>query len=220
VCALGLARLAWPRRPERWAVLGVAGAVPLALTVAGLRGQFFHHRFVFWGLIAVVMGLAAGSDLVARALARATGPARRAVPALLVAIALAGYAALAAPRLAELRARPHSPIRDALAWIQSDGGERALRVGYGKGGDMSAIYDPWLVFATNAGPIEELAQRARAEGRPLYVMYGYPGENRQRFPGAFALLDDPQLFEERARFLGVAPEFTWRVLRYTGAPLP
>jgi hypothetical protein len=215
LAALGLARLAWRRGPARWPVLGVAAAVPLALAVAGLRGQFFHHRFVFYGLLAVVMGLAAGSDLVTR---RLFGRWRAAAP-LALALALAGYAALVAPRLFELWERPHSPIRDALHWIQADGGERALRVGYGKGGDLSAIYDPWLVFATDARPIEALARRAREEGRPLYVMYGYPGENRQRFPGGFALFEDPRLFEERARFFGVAPEFTWRVLRYTGAPL-
>jgi hypothetical protein len=220
VAALGLARLALARGPARFAVLGLSLAVPTAVVVAGLRGQFFHHRFVFYGLVAAVIGLAAGADLLLRGLLGARRPAARAAVAAGLALGLVGFQALVAPRTLELRERPHSPIRDALAWIAEDGGPEALRLGYGKGGDMSAIYDPWLAFATSAGPVEDLARRARETGVPFYVTYGYPGENRQRFPGGFRLFDDPTLFEERARFFGIAPEFTWRVLRYTGRPLP
>lgn len=221
VALAGLVRLARRRNPVRWVALGIGLAVPLALLVSGLRGQFFHHRFVFYGLLAVVVGLAAGWEALLRGLLglAGRGAARLGVP-VGIALGLAGFLALVAPRIFELLERPHAPIRDALEWIVEDGGPKALRVGYGKGGDLSAIYDPWLVFATSARPIEALAQRAREEGVPLYVMYGYPGENKKRFPGGFRLFEDPALFEERARFLGIEPEFTWRVLRYTGAPLP
>jgi hypothetical protein len=220
IAALGLVRLALTRGPARFAVLGLALAVPTAAVVAGLRGQFFHHRFVFYGLAAVVIGLAAGVEWLLRAPLRGRPRAARVIAAAGLALGLAGFQALVAPRTLELRERPHSPIRDALAWIAEDGGPHALRLGYGKGGDMSAMYDPWLAFATSAGPVERLARQARERGVPFYVTYGYPGENRQRFPGGFRLFDDPTLFEERVRLLGIAPEFTWRVLRYTGKPLP
>ena len=76
-----------------------------------------------------------------------------------------------------------------------------------------------LLHVESAAELRALCERARAEGRPLYLLFGHPGQNRKHLPDVFQLLDDPRLFEPLGRFDAIAPEFVYRVLRYTGAPL-
>ena len=120
--------------------------------------------------------------------------------------------------LANLATHPYSGMREAVAFVaaQPDSGA-ALRAGYGLGGDTARVYDPTLLHVESGEEIRALCARAQAEGRPLYVLLGYTGQNRKHRPDGLLLLDDPSLFEPLGRFEAVAPEFVYRVLRYRPA---
>jgi len=220
---LGLARLAARRAPVRWVALGLGLATPLAVLVAWLGQLFFHERFVFYAVVAVAALLPIGLEGLLRGLFGFSQRARRlAVPAGL-ALGLAAFQALVAPRTAVLLEHPYAPLRQVAAFVRGAAGADptgALRAGFGSGGELPQVYDPWIVQIQGPEQVKALCRRSLAEGRPLYVFYGYASANRKNFPEAFRYLDDPGLFQEVAVFQGADPHFTYRVLRYTGSPLP
>ncbi len=220
---LGFARLVSRRAPERWVALGLGLAAPTAIAVSWLGALFFHERFVFYAVVAVVVFAPAGAEGVLRfATALAPRVGRVAVP-LGLAATLAGFHALVEPRNGVLRERPYAPMRELGAYLTHQAGiapTSVVRLGYASGADVTDIYDPWIVQVHGDEEIAEAMARARADGRPLYVFYGYAAANRPRFPSGFRLLDDPALFETTAHFLGADPHFSYWVLRHTGAPAP
>jgi len=203
--------------PQRAVVAGLALAPLLALAVSaalGHLGQRFHARYLFFVLALVPPLLAIAVDAVAARL----GGGRAA--ALALAAAVAWFAWGVSPALANLATHPYAGMREAarFALAQPDAA-RALRVGVGLGGDTPRVYLHDLLHVESGAELRALCEHARAEGRPLLVLYGHAGQNRKRRADAFALIDDPRLFEPLGRFDAVAPEFVYRVLRYTGAPL-
>lgn len=212
----GLAAALRRRGPQRAVVLGLACAPFLALGASaafGHLGQRFHARYLFFVLALVPPLAAIGLEAAATRL----GGARRG--RLLAPIALAAgvllFAWLDRAPLANLATHPYSGMREAVAFVaaQPDSGA-ALRAGYGLGGDTARVYDPTLLHVESGEEIRALCARAQAEGRPLYVLLGYAGQNRKHRPDGLLLLDDPSLFEPLGRFEAVAPEFVYRVLRY------
>jgi len=75
------------------------------------------------------------------------------------------------------------------------------------------VQEPRLVHVETLAELEGLRARARAEGRPLYVLYGHRGQNTKRRPEVLAVLEDRAQFEPLGRFEAVAPEFVYRVVR-------
>ena len=72
-----------------------------------------------------------------------------------------------------------------------------------------------LLHVESGEELRALCARAQAEGRPLYVLLGYTGQNRKhrrRRPSCSSTTRS--LFEPLGRFEAVAPEFVYRVLRY------
>jgi hypothetical protein len=208
--------------PGRWVAPGLVAAAPLALGAAWFGDQFFHPRFVMYGLVPVALFLPIGIETLLGAAARGRPQRERTLVIVGLAAGVAAFAAFVAAQDALLVRRPIAPMRDAAALARGDAGAApgdALRLGYGLGGDLLQLYDPWIVHVTSADDVAQQVARARAEERPLYVVYGHPGHNRTRFGDGFRYLDDPALFQELGRFDGVEPRFTFRVLRYTGAPL-
>jgi hypothetical protein len=125
--------------------------------------------------------------------------------------------ALVGPELRVLLTRSVAPMREAASFLRAVAGEppsRALRVGLGLGGEMPALYDPWLAEAQTGEAFFGFIERAERTGRPLYVTYAYAGQNRPRFPEVFAWLDDPSRFEPLAEFRGIEAQYHYRVLRY------
>ena len=212
----GLAAALHRRGPQRAVVaaLGVAPFLALAASAAfGHLGQRFHPRYLFF-VLAVVQPLAAiGLEVAATLL----GGARRS--RILAPLALGAgvvlFAWLDRAPLANLATHPYSGMREAVAFVAArpDSGA-ALRAGLGLGGDTARVYDPTLLHVETGEELRALCARAEAEGRPLYVLVGYSGQNRKHRPDAFVLLDDSALFEPLGRFEAVAPEFVYRVLRY------
>ena len=121
--------------------------------------------------------------------------------------------------LENLATHPYAGMREAARFVAAQpDAARALRVGVGLGGDTPRVYLRDLLHVESGAELRALCEHARAEGRPLLLLYGHGGQNRGRRADAFALIDDPRLFEPLGRFDAVAPEFVYRVLRYTGAP--
>jgi hypothetical protein len=218
LCALGLAAALRRAGPGRAAIAALVLAPALAILVSALLGQLgrrFHPRYLFFVVALVPPLLAIGVEVAAATLARrrAAGAAALALAALVL-----GFGWLVRAPLANLATHPYSGMREAVAFVAArPDAAGALRAGFGLGGDTARVYDPLLLHAESAGELRALAARARADGRPLYVLYGYRGQNLRRAPDAIALLEDPARFERLGRFDAVAPEFVYRVVRHTGA---
>jgi hypothetical protein len=202
--------------PQRAVVAGLAAAPLLALGASaalGHLGQRFHARYLFFVLALVPPLWALAVDAVATRL----GGGRAAALALAAAVSL--FAWSVSPVLANLAAHPYAGMREAARFVLAQPeAERSLHVGVGLGGDVPRVYLRDLLHVESGAELRALCEHARAEGRPLLLLYGHAGQNRRRRADAFALIDDPRLFEPLGRFDAVAPEFVYRVLRYTGAP--
>jgi hypothetical protein len=218
----GVARIALRAGRNERAVFGaLALAAALLLLHRLVQGFFVLQRFAFFFLTALVPALAVGAEGGLRVLLRGERVRRVGVPVGL-GLALAGYAALAAPELRVLLTHPPTPSREVAAWLvardrEAPGG--VLRAGLGLGGEVARVYDPWLLRVERRDELEALAARARAEGRPLYVVFSYGALNARRMAALFEPVLDDALFEPVARFDGIEGEQVIRVRRYTGAPL-
>jgi hypothetical protein len=220
LAALGAVRAL--RRPGagRFVLLGVAAAVPLTLLHRSFSGFLLIERFTLYGLAALVPFLAIGAEALVAALVPKRFE-RIAVPIGLAA-ALGAFAAFLAPQTRVLLEQPHMPTRELAAFLTEAGRGvpgGILRAGAGIGGQVLNVYDPHLEHVESREALAQLCARARSEGRPLYVLYGYHHANHTgRFAELFRELDDRRSFEPVARFSGIENEFVYRVLRYTGRP--
>jgi hypothetical protein len=178
------------------------------------------ERFAIYGLVAVVPLLVIGAE---GALAALLPPRlQRGGVVLGLACFLIGFQAFVAPQTRVLLERPQVPSREVAAFLAAAGQGvpgGVIRAGVGLGGDTPDVYDPWIVHVRRRDEIAELARRSLAEGRPLYVFYGYGQPNRRKLAEAFRDLDDPRYFEPVADFGAIESDFVYRVLRYTGRPL-
>ena len=218
---VGLVRALRRRGPERAVWLGLALAVPLALLHRWLQPFLLIERFVIFGLVAVVPLAAIGLEGVLMALLPAR--AQRALVPAGLALGLAAYQLLVWPQTRILLRYPPTASREVVE-LFAKAGEGVpggvLRAGLGLGGNVPDVYDPYVKHVHRGREIAALAARSRAEGRPLYVFYGYNDANRIKSPDAMVYLDDPRLFEEVAVLPAIEAEFLVRVFRYTGQPLP
>ncbi len=207
----GLARVTFRGGIARWPVLGLAAAPGLLLLVSWTNRMYFYPRFAIYAVAAYAALAAIGAEGALSALvARAPARARRLVVPAGLALLLLAFQALVWPQTRVLLTRPYSPMRELAETLRSAGG---LRAGFGLGGEMPRIYDPWIRHVESAREIAALEGEARAEGRPLHVFYGYPGQNRAKRPEGIARLLDPERYEEVNRFQGIEPQFTYRVFR-------
>jgi hypothetical protein len=149
--------------------------------------------------------------------------AQRALVPAGLALGLAAYQLLVWPQTRILLRYPPTASREVVELLAKAGEGvpgGVLRAGLGLGGNVPDVYDPYVKHVHRGREIAALAARSRAEGRPLYVFYGYNDANRIKSPDAMVYLDDPRLFEEVAVLPAIEAEFLVRVFRYTGQPLP
>ncbi len=212
VCGAGLVRLAWRSRDARTVLLVMLGGMALALYVTHARQMYYYHRFVIYALVPLVAGLVAGWDLPVAALTKTR--AQRAVRAAWLLAGVAAYQAVVWPQTRLLLTRPVAPMREVGAYLRGLSGDdptRVLRGGLGLGGEMPALYDPWLRSLQTEEAFQALLAEAERTGAPLVIAYAYRGQNEPRFPAAFALLDDPEHFEPMAEWRGVEIAHHYRV---------
>ena len=223
LAAGGLAR-AWRHggAAERAALAGMILPAPLFLLHRELQGFPVLPRFVVFGLAASVPLLALGLE---GAVAAALRPPRgqRAAQAGALALGLAGFVAMVAPQLGLLLSRPIEPTREVVAFLaraREGAPAGTIRAGIGLGGDVPRVYDPSIREVNAPGELAALVREAQVSRKPLYLFYGYGPLNHRQRPQLFALVDDARVFEPIARLDGIDSETVFRVLRYTGEPLP
>jgi hypothetical protein len=216
LAALGLVRALRPPGPARFVFLGLAAAPPLVLLHRALQEFLVIERFAIYGLVAVVPLLVIGTEGVLAARLRRAGVAAG------LALFLVAFQVFVAPQTRVLLERPQVPSREVADFLAAAGDGipgGVIRAGVGLGGDTPDVYDPWIAHVRRRDEITALARQSLAEGRPLYVFYGYGQPNRRRYQDTFRDLDDPRYFEEVAHFGAIESDFVYRVLRYTGQPL-
>jgi hypothetical protein len=224
VLALGGLARAWLRggAAERAALAGIVLPAPLFLLHRELQGFALFHRFAAFGLAGVVPLLALGMEgAVSAALRPLRAP--RVAHAALLCLSLACFLALVAPALRLLATRPIEPTREVVAFLaRAEEGKPggAIRAGVGLGGDVPRVYDPSIREVNKLEELAALAREARDGGKRLYVFHGYGTLNHRRRAELFAPIDDPRLFEPLGHLDGLESESVFRVLRYTGEPLP
>ncbi|CAN5888891.1 hypothetical protein BH11VER1_BH11VER1_00150 [soil metagenome] len=115
-----------------------------------------------------------------------------------------------------LLSRPIAPLHDVASFVQKDAiksDKAPLICCYGLGKEALPIYEPRSIQVDTLAELQQVMEKAKAEDRPLYAIYGYPSFNRQRLPEGFKLLDDKALFTEVAAFSGIESDFYFRVLK-------
>ena len=127
------------------------------------------------------------------------------------------------PQQKVLATRAYEPLHDVALFVQSQAigtTNPPLIACYGLGREIMPVYEPRCLPLETKPEVERLLQRAQAERRPLYVIYGYNTFNRSTenephriLAEGFQLLDDHARFEEVAAFPGIDPEFYFRVLK-------
>jgi hypothetical protein len=218
----GLARCVRRGGATRVVVLGLFAAAPLVLLHKLLHGFLLIERFALYALVASVPLIVLGLE---GALAAALPErARRVGVPVGLALGLAAFQLFVWPQTQLLLEHPQTPSREIAAFLaEKDAGipGGVIRAGVALGGNVPQIYDPAIVHVDRRDQIADLARRSREEGRPFYVFYGYGHSNRTGpFRAVFADLDDPDAFREVAHWSGIESEFVFRMLLYTGAPVP
>lgn len=219
--AVGLARVLRRGGEGRVAWLGLLLAGPATLVLTTVLEQQFYTRYAVFLLPGVVAGIALALDLGIGALERATGVRGPALALPLGAGALAAYQVLVWPQTRLLLTHPYAPLRQVAAVLDEADrreGEAVLRAGLGLGGGMVRLYDWDVRWIGREAEIDALCREAAAEGRPLYVFYGYPARNGAERAGAVARLEDGDRFERVAELYGIEPEFRFRVFRRRDVP--
>jgi hypothetical protein len=187
-----------------------------------LHGFLLIERFAIYGMVASVPFVVIGLE---GALAAALPErARRAGVPIGLAAGLCAFQLFVWPQTALLLERPQMPSREIAEFLAEQdrsvpGG--VIRAGVALGGNVPEVYDHAIVHVQRREQIAELARRSREEGRPFFVFYGYNQPNRLGpFAAVFEDLDDPDAFREVASWSGIESDFVFRMLRYTGAPVP
>lgn len=216
---VGAGRVLITRSPSAMLLLVPAVSVPITLLVALLRSDYFYERYLFFGMPFVLMLILLGAfHLVA-----GTEGNFRVGGFLSVGVFSLFFIMLSASQLVTVLSRPVEPIREIAEFFDQRRGANPtipIRAGYQHGGQVPAMYDPWIRQALTANDLKDMAAEAKARKASFYVFYGHEGFNRGMFPDGFTYLDNPLLFVERARFKGLEPDFNYRVLEYSGIPWP
>jgi hypothetical protein len=222
LAAVGLARCVRGGGAARPVALGLAAGAPLVILHKALSPFLLIERFALYALVATVPFVVLGLE---RAVAAALPErARRAGVPLGLALGVAAFQLFVWPQTALLLERPQMPSREIAAFLAERNAETpggVIRAGVALGGNIPGIYDPGIVHVHRREQIAALARRAREEGRPFYVFYGYSHSNRVGpFSDVFVDLDDTDAFRSVASWSGIESDFVFRMFLYTGAPVP
>lgn len=185
----------------------VASSVAFA-TLTYVANTYFYPRFI----VAVLPCLIAIAVLAARYLPWS----KKQAPLWWTGLCGVGYLLILWPAWTLLLSRPIAPLHDVATFVQKDAAKTdkaPLILCYGLGREALPIYEPRTIPVDTLAELQQVMDKAKAEDRPLYAIYGYPGFNRQRLPEGFKLLDDKALFTEVAAFPGIESDFYFRVLK-------
>ena len=215
LCALGFFRL-WVVEPgARWLVAVLIFPGLLTYAYAAMRNKALMESYVGFMLPGVAVAVAAGAFWAFAPLRRF--PAARWAGPLLALVMVGGFAALSHParhflltfgaeryRESVLLTRPSldpntSPNRDIITAATTQ---------------PPYVYDPRVRRASTVDQYASLMKEADERGVPLYVNNGFPTALKDDFPGVFAMLQDPGIFERVAYLPGAEVMLDRVVHRY------
>lgn len=124
---------------------------------------------------------------------------RRALPFTLGLLTIAGVHVLALPTARLLTRHPIEACRESVALTRAVTNPRHpdfnRDVITASPGMNTEAYDPAGIRFSTADELRSLIDRARHEGKPLYLNFGFRSLLQSAQPDIFALIDDPALFE-------------------------
>jgi hypothetical protein len=192
--------------------LGLGGAA------AYLHNWMAGSKMYLWYLLYLVPALALtaawGVDALASRWMRKPWAAAVCLGAL---VALTAWAA--APSLARLARHDRQPMRQVVAATRgtapaldaSDGG--VLTGTFGVSDRQVLSYDPRVEIVREPAALEALVQRARDEGKSLFIFFCGRRETSGRFPETFAAVTGSGRFEKSADLPGLEAFFSYEVWR-------
>ena len=196
------------RRGQRpvWLVAGLLLSGVLFALIAWKIELYYYPRFA----IALVPVFALGIGLGREPLSRVAGKTQSVLLAALGSAFLIG--------LWPLLTRPIEPIRNVSDWLQAAGARQGTILAYGHGREALLVLKPEAVPVETAEQIRAAITDARAAGLPLHLVVGHLGFNHAIVPSGFAVIEDPAIFTEVARFEGIEAELHYRIYQLNPTP--
>ncbi len=178
-----------------------------------LNGSYLYHWYLVFVLPLLCLSAACGIRFLAGRISR-----KPAVTAAVAVLSLGWFAWVTAPQRHTLRHHAIEPLTESVRAMRGDAMD-----------PRSPAYDDTLTFhfhmyteaydggayeARSVAAVRELAARADAEGKPLFVNYAQKPMAIEVYPELVAMLDDPAIFEPVGIFYGLEPQCTRYVLKY------
>jgi uncharacterized membrane protein len=195
-CALGIFRM-WVIEPRaRWLVAVLIFPGLLTYAYAAIRNKALMESYMGFMLQGVALTVAAGSFWAFSPLRRF--PAARWAGPLLAVVLVAGFALLSNPARYFLLTWGAERYRESVLVTRPSLNPNApenLNIMTAATTQPPYVYDPRVRRASTVEQYASLMKEADQRGIPLYVNNGFPTALKLDFPGIFAMLQDPAVFE-------------------------
>jgi hypothetical protein len=175
-------------RPWLLVFLGAPAAMALHMASSGMR-PYPWYLMLFMPLFAVLLA----------------GP-RRSISGFWWLLLMGGMAWISQPQRQALASHPMEATRESVALTRRimnprhpDYQKQSITAGFTM---FTEAYDPLLVRFQTAEELKALMQRAKAEGKELYINFSSRAFCRANYPALFQLFDHPQQFERVAELPG------------------
>jgi len=229
VCALaGAIRLGRSSGAHaRWLLPSLLLGAPLLITAFSLFSLYPFPFYVFSALPPLVLLASAGLAWPLERWLKPAAPAPHKALALAApTLALAAFAALAAPKIELLRRAPLEQMREAT-WLARPWPDphdpRHASVLTAMIHMPSHVYDPfaWQIDSLESTSPDQpglarLMLWADLHGLELFVNVGHPSGARESCPELMAMLERPSIFELAHILWGQEPQLTRHLYRYRG----
>lgn len=214
-------RTLWRHPAKRWFLVVIFGA-PLLMLAHQWQSQVRPYH---WYLIPFLPGLlvlmaASMSRLKVADGERGVRPRLRPALAGVVLMVFVTFPVVTARERGTLCRHAIEPCRESVALTRAvtnprhpDYDKDVITAGFTF---YTEAYDPGLVRFENADGLRKLMQRADAEGKALFVNFGFREWAVEHHADVIALLDDPRYFEHTATLPGLFFTSTREVYRYKG----
>ena len=202
--ALGIFRL-WVKEPRaRWLVAVLIFPGLLTYAYAVLRQKMLMEWYLGFMLQGIAVMVAAGAFWAFSPLRKF--PAARWAGTLLAAVLVCAFAGLSNPARQFLLNWGAERYRESVLATRPSLDPNApenLKIITAATTQPPYVYDPRVRRALAVEQYASLMKEADERGVPLYVNNGFPTALKIDFPGVFALLEDPALFEPVGYFTGI-----------------
>jgi Dolichyl-phosphate-mannose-protein mannosyltransferase len=211
--ALGTRRLIMSGSVHRLVAFALLITAPLAYGISWACGNYLFEWYLLFLLPGVIALTAAGLDNVRQALSRKSS----ALAFLIVIVFFAAYITLTTPQRRWLLHRPLQQIRESAQITRpvldpfAKANQSVLTASFIGPPDP---YDANIIIFRSVRELAAIIARADAEGKPLFINFGFLTTAQLRFRPILNLINDPALFEKVAELQGFDPVNDRFVYRY------